>query len=218
VQRVLLADNQMMFRTGVARVLAQEPGMEVVAQCADALRLRQTLSVFRDVTVVLPSSLEESLLELIETINGSGCRSVLILEHNADVEATVLQRANGVVSRSISGAALVDTLYRVGCGEHVVHKEETRAEPLEDRVGERVLERLTPKEVQIVALVTEGWKNREIADRLNTKEQVVKNYLRSIYDKTGVSDRLELALFTIHHRALADATNHAWDLMEKKLA
>ena len=84
-------------------------------------------------------------------------------------------------------------------------------------MGLRVLERLTPKEVQIVALVGEGFKNREIAERLATKEQVVKNYLRSIYDKTGVSDRLELALFTVHHRALAEAAERAL-LKIKKIA
>jgi DNA-binding CsgD family transcriptional regulator len=59
--------------------------------------------------------------------------------------------------------------------------------------------------MRIVALIVQGCKNREIAMRLKTTEQVIKNYLRSIYDKTGVSDRLELALFTIHHRVLAQA-------------
>ena len=78
-----------------------------------------------------------------------------------------------------------------------------------DRVGKRVLERLTPKEIQIISLVAEGWKNRQIAEQLTTKEQVVKNYLRSIYDKTGVSDRLELTVYTVHHRALAEATERA---------
>jgi DNA-binding NarL/FixJ family response regulator len=77
--------------------------------------------------------------------------------------------------------------------------------PEEDMVGTRVRDRLTPKEMRIVALIVQGCKNREIAVRLKTTEQVIKNYLRSIYDKTGVSDRLELALFTIHHRVLAAA-------------
>jgi DNA-binding NarL/FixJ family response regulator len=77
--------------------------------------------------------------------------------------------------------------------------------PEEDMVGTRVRDRLTPKEMRIVALIAQGCKNREIALRLKTTEQVIKNYLRSIYDKTGVSDRLELALFTIHHRVLAQA-------------
>jgi DNA-binding CsgD family transcriptional regulator len=75
----------------------------------------------------------------------------------------------------------------------------------EDAVGARVRDRLTPKEMRIVALIVQGCKNREIALRLHTTEQVIKNYLRSIYDKTGVGDRLELALFTLHHKVLAQA-------------
>ena len=71
-----------------------------------------------------------------------------------------------------------------------------------DSVGARVRLRLTPKEMEIVALIVQGYKNKQIALQLGTTEQVIKNYLRSVYDKTGVSDRLELALFTIHHRVL----------------
>ncbi len=66
-------------------------------------------------------------------------------------------------------------------------------------------DRLTPKELRIVALIVQGYKNKEIANQLGTTEQVIKNYLRNVYDKIGVSDRLELALFTIHHRILAEA-------------
>ena len=76
-------------------------------------------------------------------------------------------------------------------------------------MGTRVRERLTPKELKITAFIVQGCKNKEIAVRLGTTEQVIKNYLRSIYDKTGVSDRLELALFTIHHRILAAAAAEA---------
>ena len=83
----------------------------------------------------------------------------------------------------------------------------------DDIVGARVRDRLTPKEMKIVALIVQGCKNKEIAIRLMTTEQVIKNYLRSIYDKTGVSDRLELALFTIHHRMLAEAAAQVGDAM-----
>ena len=80
-------------------------------------------------------------------------------------------------------------------------------------MGCRVRDRLTPKELKIVALIVQGCKNKEIAVRLNMTEQVIKNYLRSVYDKTGVSDRLELALFTIHHRILAEAAQVVGDQM-----
>jgi DNA-binding NarL/FixJ family response regulator len=86
--------------------------------------------------------------------------------------------------------------------------------PQEDMVGTRVRDRLTPKEMRIVALIVQGCKNREIAMRLKTTEQVIKNYLRSIYDKTGVGDRLELALFTIHHRVLAAAAAEVGSKLE----
>jgi len=86
--------------------------------------------------------------------------------------------------------------------------------PEDDMVGTRVRDRLTPKEMRIVALIVQGCKNREIAMRLKTTEQVIKNYLRSIYDKTGVSDRLELALFTIHHRVLAQAAAEVGSRLE----
>jgi DNA-binding NarL/FixJ family response regulator len=111
-----------------------------------------------------------------------------------------------VVYRSVSGPALVECVRRVASGEVWLPPQLVQTPAVEeDRVGQRVRERLTPKEMKIVALIVQGCKNREIANRLKTTEQVIKNYLRSIYDKTGVSDRLELALFILHHRVLAAA-------------
>ena len=62
--------------------------------------------------------------------------------------------------------------------------------------------KLNPKELMIIAGVTQGLRNKEIAADVGTTEQVVKNYLRKIYDKLGVSDRLELALYCMHHKLL----------------
>ena len=62
------------------------------------------------------------------------------------------------------------------------------------------------KNLRIIAAVVRGFKNRDIAAQMETTEQVVKNTLRAIFDKIGVSDRLELALFVLHHRMLAHAT------------
>ena len=63
-------------------------------------------------------------------------------------------------------------------------------------------ERLTSKELQVAALVWEGLTNRETARVFDTTEQVVKNYLRKVYDKLGVADRLELALYCLNHRVV----------------
>jgi DNA-binding CsgD family transcriptional regulator len=116
------------------------------------------------------------------------------------------QGFRGVVFRNVNGPTLVECVHRVAAGETWIPPQLMRSESAEDdMVGTRVRDRLTPKEMRIVALIVQGCKNREIAIRLKTTEQVIKNYLRSVYDKTGVSDRLELALFTIHHRVLAQA-------------
>jgi len=68
--------------------------------------------------------------------------------------------------------------------------------------GSRPKVQLTPKESLIVSCVTQGMKNKEIALRVGTTEQVVKNYLRKVYDKLGVADRLELALYCLNHRVV----------------
>ena len=69
-------------------------------------------------------------------------------------------------------------------------------------VGGRPRVQLTPKESLIVVCVTQGMKNKEIAIRVGTTEQVVKNYLRKVYDKLGVADRLELALYCLNHHVV----------------
>jgi DNA-binding NarL/FixJ family response regulator len=133
-------------------------------------------------------------------------RGIVIAENNETAGGYVQQGYRGVVYRNVNGPSLVECVRRVSAGETWVPPQLMQADsPEEDMVGTRVRDRLTPKEMRIVALIVQGCKNREIAIRLKTTEQVIKNYLRSIYDKTGVSDRLELALFTIHHRVLAQA-------------
>jgi DNA-binding CsgD family transcriptional regulator len=71
--------------------------------------------------------------------------------------------------------------------------------------GSRPKVQLTPKETLIVSCVTQGMKNKEIALRVGTTEQVVKNYLRKVYDKLGVADRLELALYCLNHHVVDNA-------------
>ncbi len=67
--------------------------------------------------------------------------------------------------------------------------------------------RLSPKEMAIITCITQGKRNKEIAFQLGTTEQVIKNYLRKIYDKLGVSDRLELALYCLHNKIIHSDTD-----------
>jgi DNA-binding NarL/FixJ family response regulator len=208
-KRIILADTQVIFRTGAARVLAAEAAFSVVAQCADLPNLEEAVHALRNSIAVFPTSITSDLFGLFEQVEDACSKSVVIVEHGTVLDEELAERADGVVLRSIAGPQLVECLRRVAEGEHCVQRAAAEPVPATDRVGARVLKRLTPKELQIVALVSSGGKNKDIATQLGTKEQVIKNYLRNIYDKMGVSDRLELAIFTQHHRTLADAAQQA---------
>ena len=212
---IILADNQAIFRAGAARVLAVEDDMRIVAQCDDAPRLVRAIESFRSTVTLFSSSLRIETDEVLERLAAAGSRGVLIAENNENIDSAMMIRLDGIIQRAISGQELVDCIRSVNRGERCVRMLHTSPElHASDAVGTRVRNRLTPRELQIVALIVQGCKNKEIGLRLGVTEQVVKNYLRSVYDKTGVSDRLELALFTLHHRILAEAAAEAGNLLQ----
>ncbi|MFC5862596.1 LuxR C-terminal-related transcriptional regulator [Acidicapsa dinghuensis] len=206
MNKIILADSQAIFRAGTAKVLAADDDFRIIAQCSDAERMMHAITTFPHAIVIFASALRADysrLRPLLESVNSRG----IVIAENSEIPTSYMQLGfRGVIQRNSTGAALVECVRKVCAGETwlPVHTRVTDA-PEQDLVGIRVRDRLTPKEMRIVALIVQGCKNREIANRLKTTEQVIKNYLRSIYDKTGVSDRLELALFTLHHRVLAEA-------------
>ena len=218
VQRIILADNQTIFRAGAARVLALEADMRIIAQVGDLDRLMSSIQSFRVSTVLFSTGLKPNLEAVIQALRASDSRGILIAEKGESVDPAAAAELGGVIGRNITAAELTDCLKRVARGLRYVQVSHTAAIEAQDAVGARVRDRLTPKEMQIVALIVQGCKNKDIAQQLGTKEQVIKNYLRSIYDKTGVSDRLELALFTLHHRLLAEAAAKVGSLLEQRSA
>ncbi len=217
MNQIILADEQAIFRAGAARTLALEEDMRIVAQCDDAARLRSAIESFRFAIVLYSTGLGD-LGAVLPQCREARCPVVAIHERRETIAEPLAAQLGGIISRSITAPELVDTVRRVARGQRGVQLAPVRMIQAQDTVGARVLARLTPKEMQIVALITQGCRNREIATRLGTKEQVVKNYLRSIYDKSGVGDRLELALFVLHHRTLADAAEKTGSLLQLKIA
>jgi DNA-binding NarL/FixJ family response regulator len=218
MNRIILADNQAIFRAGAARVLAMEDDMRIVAQCDDLSRLSNALDAYRNAVVLFAASMQLDANAVIARAQAAGSRTILIAETGAEIPTDVCHALDGVLFRNVAGTDLIDCIRRVGAGQRCIQHSNVTSILAQDTVGARVRDRLTPKEIQIVALIAQGCKNKQIAIQLHTKEQVIKNYLRSIYDKTGVSDRLELALFTIHHRVLAEAAARAGDLLQAKSA
>jgi DNA-binding NarL/FixJ family response regulator len=218
MNRLILADNQAIFRAGAARVLALEDDMRIVAQCEDAAKLFTAVDALRGSVLVVSTSLRLDLRDLLARARSAGSRTILVSENTEQIADDLAGLFDGVLCRNVTGSVLVDCVRRVALGQRFVQRSNVTTMQTADSVGSRVRDRLTPKEMQIVALIVQGCKNKDIATQLGTKEQVIKNYLRSIYDKTGVSDRLELALFTIHHRALAEAAAKAGQLIQMKSA
>ena len=216
--RLILADDQSIFRAGAARVLALEDDIRLVAQCEDGQRLRAAVDAHKGAVVLFSKGVSLVLPELLAAVTAAGSRAVLILENNEQVDEALTAQLFGVVYRSVTGSDLIECVRKVNRGQRCVQAGNVTVMHVADSVGARVRDRLTPKEIQIVALIVQGCKNKDIANQLGTKEQVIKNYLRGIYDKTGVSDRLELALFTIHHKVLAEAAANAGRLLQMKSA
>ncbi len=204
---VIIADHQAIFRAGVAKVLAVEDDIRIVGQPQSSEQMLNALERLR-ARVLLISTSFLPLFSEIQALTACHNTAILVLAESGDgASAFIAMGAQGVVYRSVNGSTIVEAVRRVARGETFVHSPNSMVTEIsEDLVGMRVRDRLSEKELRIVAAVVRGYKNREIAMQIFTTEQVIKNALRVVFDKIGVSDRLELALFVLHHRMLAHAT------------
>jgi DNA-binding NarL/FixJ family response regulator len=204
---VILADHQAIYCAGMAKVLAVEEDIRIVGQPQFPEPLLHAMDRLRPRVVVLASSFQ-SCLPQVQEIARRHAISVLMLCDNSETASDFMRLGvQGVIYRSASSNVVIEAIRRLARGQSFLQGPNAcEVEIDEDLVGARVQKRLTGRELRIIAAIVQGYKNREIADQLSTTEQVVKNALRTIFDKIGVSDRLELALFVVHHRILAQAT------------
>jgi DNA-binding NarL/FixJ family response regulator len=210
--RVIVADSQAIFRAGLRKIFALEDDIRVAGQ---AETMPQTIAAIQkfsaDILIfeaALASSPADSVSDLLR--QNVKCRVVVVLqEPDQEMTLELFRRgAHGIVSREVEPEVLVDCLRKVAAGEPWLESraiawvlDAYRTQGLRP-TGSRPKVQLTPKESLIVSCVTQGMKNKEIALRVGTTEQVVKNYLRKVYDKLGVADRLELALYCLNHRVV----------------
>jgi DNA-binding NarL/FixJ family response regulator len=210
--RVILADSQAIYRVGIRKVFALEDDLRVVAQADSLENLRLAIERYPSDIVLLEGSLLAGTANIIpELLRAAPDVKLIVQAVAADENQTVeLYRrgVRGIVSRSISPDLLVRCVRRIAAGETwidnqsvswVIEAYRAQASAL---VNPRSLPKLSPKEMAIITCITQGKRNKEIAYQLGTTEQVIKNYLRKIYDKLGVSDRLELALYCLHNKII----------------
>jgi len=210
--RVILADTQAIFRAGLRKIFAVEDDVRVVGQ---AETLSQTLSAakkFSADVLLFEAAIAPNPIEAVaDLLRQNPLLKLVVVTTDPDQELTLELFRRGVhaiVSREVEPELLVDCLRKVSKGEPWLDGRATQWVLEAYRTqGSRAASprpkvQLTPKETLIVSCVTQGMKNKEIAIRVGTTEQVVKNYLRKVYDKLGVADRLELALYCLNSRIL----------------
>jgi len=204
---VIIADHQAIFRAGVAKVLAVEEDVRIVGQPQSPEQLLNALDKLRPRVVILASSFLSFLHDVQEIAERHGIAVLMLCDNTENASDFMRMGVQGVIYRSASGSMVVEAVRRLAQGQHFLQgPNSSDVEINDDVVGARVRKRLSDRELRIIAAIVQGYKNREIAMQLITSEQVIKNALRNIFDKIGVSDRLELALFVVHHRILAQAT------------
>ncbi len=210
--RVLIADDHPIVREGLRKLLVLEEDIEVVGEVGDgdgvvrAVDEAETDIVLLDLR--MPGMDGLTALQKIQKLNRP--TKVIVLTASEDknefVQAMKLG-CSGIVLKQTASELIVKSIRKVYAGEIWLDSHTTAAvmrqfaSPMEAAAqGVRARDRspLSQREREIVALVAQGYKNKEMAEKMFISEQTVKNHLHNIFDKLGVSDRLELALYAIH--------------------
>jgi two-component system, NarL family, nitrate/nitrite response regulator NarL len=209
---VLIVDDHPIFRYGVRRLLEAEPGFKIVGEAGDGL---QALTLARGLSpqlVILDLSLpDREGIEVLREISALDPQPLIVVLTVAIDKANIARvfqfGARGIVLKEAASELLLDCIRTVAKGGYWVDRE-----TVSDLVQllQRFLPRgapssrqnfgLSAREIEVVAAIAAGYSNREIAQKLSLSEQTVKHHITNIFDKVGVSNRMELVLFAVSHK------------------
>jgi DNA-binding NarL/FixJ family response regulator len=217
--RIVLADDHPIVRDGLKKMLRLETDIEVVGEASDGREALEQVQMHEPDVLLLDLRMPNldglSALQTLQHINRK--TRVIILTASEDknefVQAMKLG-CSGIVLKQTAPELIVKSIRKVNDGEiwldshttaavmrqFATHTGDSHHSSSSSPTGSKGRERspLSAREREIVSLVAQGYKNKEMAEKMFISEQTVKNHLHNIFDKLGVSDRLELALYAIH--------------------
>ena len=214
--RIVIADDHPIFRDGLRKLLTLEDDFRVVAEARDGKEVLEVLDEHQPDILLLDLKMPglDGLTALQKLQNSRTKTKVIVLTASEDKNQFVQAMkfgTCGIVLKQTATDLLIKSIRKVHAGEIWLDSHTTAAvmrqfssamdpTPLGGRDRDRDRSPLSQREREIVALVAQGFKNKEMAEKMFISEQTVKNHLHNIFDKLGVSDRLELALYAIHKK------------------
>ena len=213
--RIVVADDHPVVRFGVKNMLENEPGFEVVGEAEDGdVAITQTLELEPDILLLDLLMPRLPGLEAMRAIMSKSPRVKIILLTSTISTQQIIEAlqigARGIVLKDALADHLSNAIRTVVSGDYWIggRRVVNLVGALHDlmkqaAVPERKTFGLTPREMEVVGCIVEGCSNRDIAKQFTLSEETVKRHLSNIFDKTGVSTRLELAMFAISHRLVA---------------
>ena len=210
--RIVIADDHPIFREGLIKLLETKPGLQVVGAASDgdeALPLVATLEPdLLLLDLAMPRMAGLVALRELKDLNTT-TRIVLLTAaiERADIVTALQLGARGIVLKESASDVLIKSIQAVMSGQYWVGRKSVPdlnttlneiasafPAPTRKQFG------LTPRELEIVGVILAGCSNNDIATKFKISEKTVKHHLTNIFDKLGVSNRLELALFALYHR------------------
>jgi DNA-binding NarL/FixJ family response regulator len=205
VIRIVLADSQTIYRVGIQKIFALEYDIRVIAQADSVAGLYHAIQRFPTDIILLEGKLIAGTADVVPKLVSRAPKLKIIVQSSQDEETNTVELyrrgVRGIIPRSITPDLLVKCIRTIAAGEIWIDNQSVNlvieAYRSHESAPATPLAHLTPKELAIMTCITLGMRNKEIAHKLGTTEQVIKNYLNKVYHKLGVSDRLELALYCL---------------------
>jgi DNA-binding NarL/FixJ family response regulator len=208
--RIFLADDHAVLRQAVSAMLSGEPDMTVVGQAGTGIEALAGVKSARPDVVILDIKMPEAGgLEVLADIRRACPNTRVIVftmyESPAYVNAAIRAGAGGYVLKSVGREELLSAIRSVHRGGHFLHAEVTR--PLLRRAAIEARLRpggggLTPRDLQVLELLSDGKSNKEIAHALRISDETVKSHLKRLFEKLGVSDRTEAVALALRQNLI----------------